>query len=127
MLQTASQRRAFGWVLLIGGSVGLVVCLVSGIVGFVALGSARRASVKGLDVTQEALASVRSTLELADDLVGSVQEGMLVVEDTLGQVASTVEHGRRRAGPGRQRWPARCPARSTRARSTLRSLGSVPR
>ena len=39
----------------------MVVCLVGGIVGFIALGSARRASVQGLDVTQEALTSLRST------------------------------------------------------------------
>jgi hypothetical protein len=124
VLQTASQRRTFGWVLLIGGSVGLVVCLVGGIVGFIALGSARRASVKGLDVTQEALVSVRGTLELADDLVGSVQDGLLVVEDTLGEVASTVATADDVLAQV-DAVAGALPGSVDAARSTLRSLGSV--
>ena len=111
--ETTSQRRAFGWVLLIGGSLGLVVCLVGGIVGFIALGSARRASVQGLDVTQEALTSLRSTIELADRprRLGA------------GRPAGGGGHPRSRwprrstppttCWPRSKRWPARCRDRST--------------
>ena len=82
--------------------------------------------MQGLDVTQEALTSLRSTIELADSLVGSVQEGLLVVEDTLGQVASTVDTADDVLAQV-QGVAGALPGSVDAARGTLRSLGRWPR
>jgi hypothetical protein len=124
VLQSPSQRRTFAWVLVVGGAVGMVACLLGGIIGFVALGSARQASVEGLDVTQEAVATIRSTLELADDLVGSVQEGLLVVEETLGQVTTTVGSADQVLAQV-EAVAGALPGSVDAARATVRSLASV--
>jgi ABC-type transporter Mla subunit MlaD len=101
-----------------------VTCLVGAVVAFIALGSARRSSVQGLEVTEAALVTLRDTVELADDLVGSVQQGLAVVEDTLGEVATTVANADEVLVQV-ERLAGALPASVASARSTLQSLSSV--
>jgi hypothetical protein len=124
MLVRPRDRRAFGWVLFIGGSVGLVACLVATVVAWFALGSARRSTIDGLDVTEEALVAVQGSLTLAADVIGSVREGMQVVEDTLVTVSDSVGAGDAVLAE-LDSMASRLPVSIDATRSTLRSLGEV--
>jgi hypothetical protein len=124
MLVRPRHRRAFGWILFLGGAIGLVACLVGTIVAWFALGSARRSTIDGLDVTEEALVAVEGSLTLAGDVIGSVRDGMQVVEDALVSVSESVGAGDTVLSE-LDTLASRLPASIDTTRTTLRSLGEV--
>jgi uncharacterized phage infection (PIP) family protein YhgE len=124
MAASPTTQRRIGWVLFVGGIVGVVATLATTIVLWVTLGDVEETTDEALALAEEATASVQQTLQLADDVVGSVRDGLRTVQDALSTVTSTVGSADDVLAKVKD-VTAAVPASLDTARGTIRTLASV--
>lgn len=95
LLRSESARRRVGRIMVATAVVTVLIVVVTTAVLWRLIGAVNRTSVETLDVTVDALSSLESTVELADDLIGSTSESLAAVEVTLGTVGGSFESGSR--------------------------------
>ena len=91
--RSARARRLAGRIMVATALVSLLIAVVATVVLWQLIGAINRASGETLDVTVDALESLESTVELADDLISSTSQSLLAVEETLDSVSGSFEAG----------------------------------
>lgn len=92
-LRSETARRRAGRTMVATAIVALIIVVIATVVLWQLIGAINRASGETLDVTVDALESMESTVELADDLISSTSASLAAVETTLETVSGSFEAG----------------------------------
>lgn len=90
-MTSAASRATLGKVMVVIAAFGLVASIVAAVVAWQVIGQVGRSLDDSLAVGADALATVELTLDVADDVVAGVDDGLGSVVATLDAVADLVD------------------------------------
>lgn len=93
LLRSVAVRRRVGAIMMGTAMVSLVITVAATVILWQLIGTINRASGETIDVTIDALESMESTVELADDVISSTSDSLTAVEDTLESVSGSFDAG----------------------------------
>lgn len=121
---TPSTQRLLGRGLQVVAVLGGVIALVGGVVGWRVVGAIDDLAVESTEVTADAMATVGDTLELAAELIESVDATLVALEDGLATTSTSVADGAEALDSVSRLAEDAAPALDSATR-TLRSLEGV--